>query len=80
MRLVADEVFKSFSRMNRLTVIAHLKSVTQAFVRHIGQRKGLPQSLLDSAGGTVFTFGSYRLGVYGPGQPPITVMFIYFYR
>ncbi|KAI9690437.1 MAG: polynucleotide adenylyltransferase [Bathelium mastoideum] len=52
----------------RFTVIAHLKDVTRTFVRHVGERKGLPKSILDSAGGNVFTFGSYRLGVYGPGS------------
>ena len=60
----------------RSAVIAHLKDVTQAFVRHVGQRKGLPKSLLDSAGGNVFTFGSYRLGVYGPGQGLAATIFV----
>ena len=60
--------------MYRLTVIAHLKAVTKAFVRHVGQHRGLPKSILDAAGGTVFTFGSYRLGVYGPGKTPSTTV------
>ncbi|KAF2229415.1 Poly(A) polymerase PAPalpha [Viridothelium virens] len=52
----------------RTSVIGHLKKVTQAFVRHVGQHKGLNRNVVDSAGGNVFTFGSYRLGVYGPGS------------
>lgn len=30
--------------------------------------KNLPQPVVDKAGGKIFTFGSYRLGVYGPGH------------
>ncbi|KAI9705189.1 MAG: polynucleotide adenylyltransferase [Bogoriella megaspora] len=52
----------------RLIVLTKLRDVTLAFVKHVGQLKGLPQHLLDSAGGMVSTFGSYRLGVYGPGS------------
>ena len=32
------------------------------------KQKGLPQSTIDSAGGKVFTFGSYALGVHGPSS------------
>jgi len=30
--------------------------------------KGLPPAIINEAGGKIFTFGSYRLGVFGPGQ------------
>lgn len=45
-----------------------MQQVTQNFVRKIGELKGLPESVLKDAGGRVFTFGSYRLGVFGPGE------------
>lgn len=38
------------------------------FVRHISKKRNLPQTAIDAAGGKIFTFGSYRLGVYGPGE------------
>ena len=37
-------------------------------MRHVCKKKGLPPSTIESAGGKIFTYGSYRLGVYGPGE------------
>lgn len=51
----------------RKRVLAHMQKVTEDFVRQVGRMKGLNASVIDSAGGKVSTFGSYRLGVYGPG-------------
>jgi poly(A) polymerase len=51
----------------RKKVLGHLQKVTEQFVRHVGLKKGLAPSVIESAGGKVATFGSYRLGVYGPG-------------
>lgn len=34
----------------------------------VGRAKKLPSAILDTAGGKVFTYGSYSLGVYGPGS------------
>ena len=56
----------------RKKVLAHLQNVAEEFVRQIGKMKGLNSSVIDSAGGKVSTFGSYRLGVYGPGMFSIT--------
>lgn len=50
----------------RVAVIEHLQKVVEEFVRRVCKQKGLPQSTIDSAGGKVFTFGSYALGVHGP--------------
>lgn len=49
-------------------VLQTLQQVTFTFVKKIGQLKGLPASVIDNAGGKIFTFGSYRLGVFGPGS------------
>ena len=32
------------------------------------KKKGLGDAIVNSAGGKIFTYGSYRLGVYGPGE------------
>lgn len=45
-----------------------IQKVVAEFVKHVCKTKNLPQSTVDSAGGKIFTFGSYRLGVYGPGK------------
>ncbi|KAL1303481.1 hypothetical protein AAFC00_006862 [Neodothiora populina] len=52
----------------RKAVLQTMQQVTLKFVRHVGQLKGLPPSVIDNAGGKIFTFGSYRLGVFGPGS------------
>lgn len=45
-----------------------LKKVTIEFVKEVGRVKGLSPAAIEAAGGALFTFGSYRLGVYGPGE------------
>lgn len=50
----------------RKKVLAHLQKVTEEFVRRVCKMKKLPPSTVESAGGKVFTFGSYALGVNGP--------------
>jgi poly(A) polymerase len=52
----------------RKRVLSQLQKITEEFVRHVGRLKGLNPSVLAYAGGKVSTFGSYRLGVYGPGK------------
>lgn len=44
-----------------------LQKAVEEFVRHVGHVKGLAPSVIENAGGKICTFGSYRLGVYGPG-------------
>jgi poly(A) polymerase len=50
----------------REEVIEHIQKVVEEFVRRVGKQKGVQQSVLDAAGGKIFTFGSYALGVHGP--------------
>jgi poly(A) polymerase len=52
----------------RKKVLSRMQKVTEQFVRHVAQQKGLAPSVIESAGGKVSTFGSYRLGAYGPGK------------
>jgi poly(A) polymerase len=37
-------------------------------VRVVSRAQGLPESVVKSAGGRIFTYGSFRLGVFGPGS------------
>ena len=53
----------------RKTALQLLQKITVEFVRHVSREvRKLPQNAVDAAGGKIFTFGSYRLGVYGPGE------------
>lgn len=46
-----------------------LQKITVEFVKYVSKDiKKLPQNAVDAAGGKIFTYGSYRLGVYGPGE------------
>ncbi|KAF2218396.1 Poly(A) polymerase PAPalpha [Elsinoe ampelina] len=52
----------------RAQVLSILQTATIDFVKHVGEVKGMAASVVNDAGGRVFTFGSYRLGVFGPGS------------
>jgi poly(A) polymerase len=66
--LKEQKSFESTEDTNkRVAVLATFQKVVTEFVKHVGRIKGLSDSVLQNAGGKVFTFGSYRLGVYSPG-------------
>ncbi|KIW54985.1 hypothetical protein PV05_07305 [Exophiala xenobiotica] len=52
----------------RMSTLALLNRVTQEFVREVSRRQRLPPSQIDQFGGKILTYGSYRLGVFGPGS------------
>lgn len=45
-----------------------LQRVTLEFVKVVSRKKGLSPAAVDASGGKIFPYGSYRLGVYGPGK------------
>ena len=49
-------------------MLGRLEKVLKLLVQHIGKQQRLPQDILATAGGKVFTYGSFELGVYGPGS------------
>ncbi|KNE61735.1 hypothetical protein AMAG_06537 [Allomyces macrogynus ATCC 38327] len=51
----------------REMVLGRLNVMTKEFVKQVGMRRGLSEALAVESGGTIFTFGSYRLGVHGAG-------------
>ncbi|KAF2466457.1 Poly(A) polymeras-like protein [Lindgomyces ingoldianus] len=53
---------------NRVKVLGHFQKVIEELIRRVCKKKGLPQSTIENAGGKVFAFGSYALGVYNPGS------------
>ncbi|KAI9745782.1 MAG: polynucleotide adenylyltransferase [Candelina submexicana] len=52
----------------RKKVLQLIQSATIEFVRQVCRRQKLSQHVIDNAGGKIFTFGSFRLGVFGPGS------------
>ncbi|KAF9578864.1 polynucleotide adenylyltransferase [Lunasporangiospora selenospora] len=49
-------------------VLGQLDKMVKEFVYKISLRRNLPESVAREAGGKIFTFGSYRLGVHAPGK------------
>lgn len=51
----------------RAKVLNELQKMTLQFVTAVGLKKNMPEQTAKESGGKIFTYGSYRLGVYGPG-------------
>ncbi|KAJ3113603.1 polynucleotide adenylyltransferase, partial [Physocladia obscura] len=49
----------------REIVLAKLDAIFKQFVYKTSLKRNLPESIAAEAGGKIFTFGSYRLGVHG---------------
>ncbi|KAI8641611.1 Poly(A) polymerase central domain-containing protein [Parasitella parasitica] len=51
----------------RITVLNKLNFMVKDFVYRVGMQRGLSEQQAKSAGGKIFTFGSYKLGVHNTG-------------
>lgn len=60
----------------RRKVLAILQQLTQTFVYTVSRAKNMSEGMAKDAGGKIFTFGSYRLGVYGPGSDIDTLVVV----
>ncbi|KAI0268152.1 poly-A polymerase [Gloeopeniophorella convolvens] len=52
----------------REIVLGRLAALVKSFVKTVSLARGLSEVAAEAAGGKIFTFGSYRLGVHGPGS------------
>ncbi|KIY51688.1 Poly(A) polymerase [Fistulina hepatica ATCC 64428] len=52
----------------REIVLGRVAALVKKFVRTVSLARGLSEAAANAAGGKIFTFGSYRLGVHGPGS------------
>ncbi|KAI0698571.1 poly-A polymerase [Cytidiella melzeri] len=52
----------------REIVLGRIASVVKKFVYKVSIARGLSEVAATAAGGKIYTFGSYRLGVHGPGS------------
>ena len=48
-------------------MLGRLAALIKKFVYKVSIARGLSETAASTAGGKIFTFGSYRLGVHGPG-------------
>ena len=51
----------------REIVLGRLAALVKKFVQRVSITRGLSEAAAKAAGGKIYTFGSYRLGVHGPG-------------
>ena len=51
----------------REIVLGRVSALVKQFVKKVSLDHGLSEVAANTAGGKIFTFGSYRLGVHGPG-------------
>lgn len=51
----------------RELVLGRIAGLVKKFVYHVCLQRGLSETAAQAAGGKIFTFGSYRLGVHAPG-------------
>lgn len=52
----------------RIAVLGLLQTLTLRLVQLVGRMHRIPDDRLAAAGGKIFTFGSYQMGVHGPGS------------
>ncbi|KDQ08270.1 hypothetical protein BOTBODRAFT_166145 [Botryobasidium botryosum FD-172 SS1] len=52
----------------REIVLGRVAQLVRNFVHRVSLSRGLSEAAASAAGGKIFTFGSYRLGVHGPGS------------
>ncbi|XP_072265622.1 poly(A) polymerase gamma isoform X3 [Pyxicephalus adspersus] len=53
---------------HRMFVLGKLNNIVKEWIAELGETKSLPPTVISAAGGKIFTFGSYRLGVHTKGS------------
>lgn len=60
----------------RVEVLGTFQKMVNEFVYTVSKNKNMSDGMAKDAGGKIFTFGSYRLGVYGPGSDIDTLVVV----
>lgn len=75
--LRAQDSFESEAEtQKRVEVLKTLQQLAKEFVYRVSVQKNMSEGMAVDAGGKIFTFGSYRLGVYGPGSDIDTLVVV----
>ncbi|EEB07623.1 poly(A) polymerase Pla1 [Schizosaccharomyces japonicus yFS275] len=75
--LKAQNLFESAQDSEkRVRVLQELQAITTEFVRKVSLSKHMSEKMASESGGKIFTYGSYRLGVYGPGSDIDTLVVV----
>ncbi|MCL7029955.1 hypothetical protein MKW94_017795 [Papaver nudicaule] len=53
--------------VQREEILSQINQVVKAWVKQLTRQKGYTDQMVEDANAVLFTFGSYRLGVHGPG-------------
>ncbi|WCJ29481.1 nuclear poly(a) polymerase [Euphorbia peplus] len=53
--------------MKREQVLEHIDQIVKSWVKQLTRQRGYTDQMAEEANAVIFTFGSYRLGVHGPG-------------
>lgn len=61
---------------NRVKVLKILQDLAHEFVYRVAKKKNMSDGMARDAGGKIFTYGSYRLGVHGPGSDIDTLVVV----
>lgn len=54
--------------IHREIVLGRIAKLVKEFVKKISLEQGLSEAAAEAAGGNIYTFGSYRLGVHSAGS------------
>ncbi|KAL0429870.1 UNVERIFIED_CONTAM: Nuclear poly(A) polymerase 4 [Sesamum radiatum] len=66
--LVASGLYESAEEAaKREEVLDRLKQIVKDWVKELTRLRGYTDQMVEDANAVIFTFGSYRLGVHGPG-------------
>lgn len=75
--LRAQGTFESAAETTkRVEVLNKLGEIATEFVKRAAKEKNKPSHVIKDARGRIFTYGSYRLGVYGPGSDIDTLVVV----